>query len=95
MTFFMTRIRYQQLDAQLDAMLEEWKPMVFEVFPWKTTRTYIVRKTDAIMTLLDEQIVKTQVLFLCSFCPSTVTAIRTIDNHDHCNCQNQETRMSV
>jgi hypothetical protein len=42
-------------------MLEEWKPMVFEVFPWKTTRTYIVRKTDAIMTLLDEQIVKTQV----------------------------------
>ena len=54
-------IGHPQLDAQLDAMLEEWKPMVFEVFPWKTTRTYIVRKTDAIMTLLDEQIVKTQV----------------------------------
>jgi dynein heavy chain len=43
-------------------MLEEWKPMVFEVFPWKATKTYIVRKTDAIMTLLDEQIVKTQTM---------------------------------
>ncbi len=53
--------------------------MVFEVFPWKTTRTYIVRKTDAIMTLLDEQIVKTQVLiYLCPF-----TASKQFNNRDN------------
>jgi dynein heavy chain len=51
-----------QLDTQMDAMMEEWKPMVFEVLAWKSTRTYVIRKTDLISILLDEQIVKTQTM---------------------------------
>lgn len=62
------------LDTQLDgvnlfiefilflAMVEEWKPIAFEVLPFKNTKTFIIRKTDTVAALLDDQIVKTQTM---------------------------------
>ena len=57
---YVTFFKFEYL--QLDAMVEEWKPVAFEVLAFKLTKTFVIRKTDPIATLLDEQIIKTQTM---------------------------------
>jgi dynein heavy chain len=52
------------LEKTLDKMLADWTPVVFETPPYRDTGTYIISATsvDEIQTLLDDHIVKTQVM---------------------------------
>jgi len=44
----------------LDKMAQEWIPVNFEVLPYKSTGTFIVRIGDEVSQLLDDHIVMTQ-----------------------------------
>ncbi len=50
------------LDKALDNMMAEWKDVDFDVLPYKETGTYVVKAVDDIMTMLDDQIVKSQTM---------------------------------
>lgn len=50
------------LDRALDAMAVEWEPMQMELTAYRETGTYVVRITDEIITLLDDQIMKVQTM---------------------------------
>ena len=41
-------------------MENEWKPIKFEVLPYKQTGTYIIKTSDEVSQLLDDHIVMTQ-----------------------------------
>lgn len=43
-------------------MTNEWTPMNFEVLPYKSTGTYIIRASDDISQMLDDHIVMTQTM---------------------------------
>ena len=41
-------------------MASEWTPVTFEVMPYKSTGTYIIKIADEVSQLLDDHIVMTQ-----------------------------------
>jgi len=41
-------------------MIQEWTPINFEVMPYKSTGTFIIRISDEVSQLLDDHIVMTQ-----------------------------------
>jgi dynein heavy chain len=51
-----------QLELQLDKMVKEWKTVNFELEAYKSTKTYILKGAEEILTLLDDQIMKTQAM---------------------------------
>jgi len=48
------------IEQALDKMENEWKPIKFEVLPYKQTGTYIIKTSDEVSQLLDDHIVMTQ-----------------------------------
>jgi dynein heavy chain len=48
------------IEQALDKMENEWKPIKFEVLPYKATGTYIIKTSDEVSQLLDDHIVMTQ-----------------------------------
>lgn len=50
------------LEQSLDKMLKEWKAMDLTLEEYKATNTYIMKGSDDILTLLDDQIMKTQAM---------------------------------
>lgn len=50
------------LEKNLNAMMKEWETIEFEVKAYKDSGTYVVAGIDDIITLLDDQIVKTQTM---------------------------------
>ena len=48
------------IEQALDKMEGEWKPIYFEIMPYKDTGTFIMRASDDISQLLDDHIVMTQ-----------------------------------
>jgi dynein heavy chain len=44
----------------LDKMFNEWNPINFEIIPYKSTGTYIVKVAEEVSQLLDDHIVMTQ-----------------------------------
>jgi dynein heavy chain len=56
-----------QIEQSLDNMLNAWKEVYFDVVPYRETGTYIIRKTDVIMALLDEHRVLTQGMNFSAF----------------------------
>jgi dynein heavy chain len=56
-----------QIECSLDAMLGAWKEIYFDVAPYRETGTFIIRKTDVIMALLDEHRVLTQAMNFSQF----------------------------
>jgi dynein heavy chain len=51
-----------RLKTDLANMRIEWTNMEFELKPYKTTGTYVVAKSEDIMSLLDDHLVKTQTM---------------------------------
>jgi dynein heavy chain len=56
-----------QIEVSLDTMLSAWKEIYFEVVPYRETGTFIIRKTDVVMALLDEHRVLTQAMNFSAF----------------------------
>ena len=48
------------IEQALDKMESEWKPVIFEILPYKDTGTYILKASDETSQLLDDHIVMTQ-----------------------------------
>ncbi|XP_022110107.1 dynein heavy chain 1, axonemal-like isoform X1 [Acanthaster planci] len=48
------------IEQALDKMEGEWKPVVFEIMPYKETGTFIMKGSDECTQLLDDHIVMTQ-----------------------------------
>ena len=44
----------------LDKMENEWAPLQFDIMPYKSTGTFILKASDDISQLLDDHIVMTQ-----------------------------------
>jgi len=44
----------------LDKMAQEWAPINFEVMPYKSTGTFIIKISDEVSQMLDDHIVMTQ-----------------------------------
>jgi dynein heavy chain len=44
----------------LDKMVNEWNPINFEIIPYKSTGTFIVKVAEEVSQLLDDHIVMTQ-----------------------------------
>ena len=55
------------IEQALDKMEGEWKPIKFDVLPYKNTGTYIVKASDEISQLLDDHIVMTQSMSFSPF----------------------------
>eukprot|EP00924_Labyrinthula_sp_SR-Ha-C_P010247 snap_masked-scaffold_23-processed-gene-1.31-mRNA-1 protein AED:0.10 eAED:0.11 QI:0/-1/0/1/-1/1/1/0/4309 len=51
-----------QLEQNVEAMRQEWSETSFDLMEYKNTRTYVLKGTDEIMTLLDDHIVKVQTM---------------------------------
>lgn len=49
-----------QLEQTLEKMLKEWKSVKLDLEPYKLSKTYILKRSDEILILLDDQIMKTQ-----------------------------------
>ena len=64
----------------LDKMENEWKPMLFEIMPYKTTGTYIMRASDDISQMLDDHIVMTQSMSFSPFKKPFEERISTWEN---------------
>lgn len=54
------------IERSLDKMLGLWQPMEYNVFEYRETKTFVIKGTDDINTLLDDHIVATQAM---SFSP--------------------------
>ena len=50
------------LEQALDKMVSEWRDVQMEIDDYKETKTYILKKSDDILSLLDDQILKTQAM---------------------------------
>ncbi|CAF1149286.1 unnamed protein product [Adineta steineri] len=55
------------IEQQLDKMEQEWKPIRFEVLPYKQTGTYIIKASEDISQMLDDHIVATQSMSFSPF----------------------------
>lgn len=55
------------IEQQLDKMEQEWKPIRFEVLPYKQTGTYIIKASEEISQMLDDHIVATQSMSFSPF----------------------------
>ncbi|KAL6436551.1 hypothetical protein ACFW04_004787 [Cataglyphis niger] len=55
------------IEGALDKMLTEWETIMMEILPYKNTGTYIMKISDEITILLDDDIVNTQHLSLSPF----------------------------
>jgi len=69
-----------RLEMALAGMKEEWNEFEFEIKDYKETKTYVLALSDDIVTLLDDQIVKTQVCLLLSLFLHTHTHTHTYHN---------------
>jgi len=50
------------LERSLEAMLTEWKPVIYDIVRTKDGETFILRGVDDMQTLLDDHIMKTQTM---------------------------------
>ena len=50
------------LEVGLDKMQKEWKSLTFTLEAYKATGTYVLKAADEILTVLDEQLMKTQAI---------------------------------
>ena len=55
------------IEQALDKMEGEWKPIKFEVLPYKNTGTFIIKASDEVSQLLDDHIVMTQSMSFSPF----------------------------
>ncbi|KAM0726282.1 Dynein axonemal heavy chain 1 [Formica fusca] len=55
------------IEGALDKMMIEWETITMDVLPYKNTGTYIMKISDEITTLLDDDILNTQHLSLSPF----------------------------
>ncbi|XP_030840434.1 dynein heavy chain 1, axonemal isoform X1 [Strongylocentrotus purpuratus] len=55
------------IEQALDKMEGEWKPVVFEIMPYKDTGTFIMKGSDECTQLLDDHIVMTQSMSFSPF----------------------------
>uniref|UniRef100_A0A7S4DG85 AAA+ ATPase domain-containing protein n=1 Tax=Lotharella globosa TaxID=91324 RepID=A0A7S4DG85_9EUKA len=51
-----------ELNRQLKEMEDEWEPIEFTVEDWKKTKTYILKGSEDVITLLDDQTLKVQAM---------------------------------
>lgn len=51
-----------QLEHSISAMRTEWQEVEFELMEYKETKTYVLKGTEDILTLLDDHIVKIQTM---------------------------------
>ena len=56
-----------RLEQGLEAMKLEWDPINFELMAYKNTGSFVLKGTDEIATLLDDQIVKAQTMLGSSY----------------------------
>jgi len=68
------------IEQALDKMEQEWKPIRFEVLPYKNTGTYIVKAGDEVSQLLDDHIVMTQSMSFSPFKKAFEERISTWEN---------------
>lgn len=68
------------IEQALDKMENEWKPIRFEVLPYKQTGTYIVKASDEVSQLLDDHIVMTQSMSFSPFKKAFEERISTWEN---------------
>lgn len=61
-------------------MENEWKPIVFDVLPYKSTGTYIIKASDDVSQLLDDHIVMTQSMTFSPFKKPFEERISTWEN---------------
>ena len=59
-----TASREWSFERTLDKMVADWEPLRFELAPWKSTGTYVLKggPVDEAQVLLDDHIVKTQAM---------------------------------
>ncbi|XP_058497468.1 dynein axonemal heavy chain 1 [Solea solea] len=55
------------IEQALEKMEQDWATVVFDVVPYKETGTYILKSTDEVSQLLDDQIVMTQSMSFSPF----------------------------
>ncbi|CAF1247347.1 unnamed protein product, partial [Didymodactylos carnosus] len=55
------------IEQQLDKMENDWKSVKFEVLPYKTTGTFIIKTSEEISQMLDDHIVATQSMSFSPF----------------------------
>jgi dynein heavy chain len=68
------------IEQALDKMEQEWKPIRFEVLPYKSTGTFIVKASDEVSQLLDDHIVMTQSMSFSPFKKAFEERISTWEN---------------
>jgi len=57
-----TASKEYQLELQLDKMNKEWRTVMLDIEPYKSTGSYILKGAEDILTLLDDQLMKTQAM---------------------------------
>ncbi|KMQ95378.1 dynein heavy chain axonemal [Lasius niger] len=55
------------IESAMDKMITEWKTITMDILPYKNTGTYIIKISDEITTLLDDDILNTQHLSFSPF----------------------------
>ena len=55
------------IEQALDKMENEWRPVKFDVLPYKNTGTFIIKASDEVSQLLDDHIVMTQSMSFSPF----------------------------
>ena len=68
------------IEQALDKMESEWKPIRFDVLPYKSTGTFIVKASDEVNQLLDDHIVMTQSMSFSPFKKAFEERISTWEN---------------
>ncbi len=68
------------IEQALDKMENEWKPIRFDVLPYKNTGTFIVKASDEVSQLLDDHIVMTQSMSFSPFKKAFEERISTWEN---------------
>ena len=58
---------FNNVSKALDKMANEWSPIEFEIIPYKSTGTYIVKISEEVSQLLDDHIVMTQSMSFSPF----------------------------
>ena len=55
-------LKEHAIEASLLKMQKDWDKVIFDLEPYKATKTYILKGSEDILTLLDDQIMKTQAM---------------------------------